>query len=109
MGRLPGVFTARKKDGTEYFRASFTFQGKHISLGSYSSEVEAANAYQEAQRICQNPQIDIEHYHASNTLAFEKWVTLINYRDNRMYCKTPIYILKNYCCSKSLDYLQIFY
>lgn len=96
MGRLPGVFTAKKKDGTEYFRSSFTFQGKHISLGSYSSEVEAANAYLEAQRICQNPEIDIEHYHASNTLAFEKWVTLINYRDNRMYCKTPIYILKNY-------------
>ena len=34
---LPGVFTARKKDGTLYYRASITHKKKHISLGSYKT------------------------------------------------------------------------
>ena len=33
-----GVYTATKKDGTLYYRSSITFQNKHISLGSFSSE-----------------------------------------------------------------------
>ena len=31
-----GVFRAGKKDGTVYYRASLTKNGKHISLGSFS-------------------------------------------------------------------------
>ena len=45
---LPGVFQAQKKDGTIYFRSSFTFKNKHISLGSYPNELQASRAYREA-------------------------------------------------------------
>ncbi len=48
---LPGVFSARKKDGSTYFRASLTFKGKHISLGSFDSEAEAHSAYICALRL----------------------------------------------------------
>ena len=41
---LPGVYQAVKKDGTIYYRSSITYQGKHISLGSYSTEEEAHRA-----------------------------------------------------------------
>ena len=30
-----GVYTAYKKDGTEFYRVSLTCQNKHISLGSF--------------------------------------------------------------------------
>ena len=45
--QYPGVYPAYKKDKTPYFRASLTFRGKHISLGSYASPQEAYQAYQE--------------------------------------------------------------
>lgn len=43
-----GVFQASKKDGSIYYRASFTFQNKHISLGSFPSQALAHIAYNEA-------------------------------------------------------------
>ena len=46
-----GVYTATKKDGTLYYRSSITFQNKHISLGSFSSEDLAATAYLEAENL----------------------------------------------------------
>ena len=48
---LKGVYTANKKDGTLYFRSSITYRKKHISLGSYESEIEANKAYLEAEKI----------------------------------------------------------
>ena len=47
----PGVFSASKKDGTIYFRSSFTYKNKHISLGSFSTEKDAHKAYLEATEI----------------------------------------------------------
>ena len=35
---LPGVYQAKKKDNTIYFRSSITYSGKHISLGSFDTE-----------------------------------------------------------------------
>ena len=49
-----GVYKATKKDGTLYYRASFTYKGKHISLGSYSSNEEAHQAYLDAKSIVEN-------------------------------------------------------
>ena len=46
-----GVYVAKKKDGTIYYCSSITFQNKHISLGSFSSEDEAAAAYLEAEKL----------------------------------------------------------
>ena len=40
--------------------------------------------------------ISIEQYGAEHYLSFFKWVSLINFRDNGIYCKTPIYIKKQF-------------
>ncbi|MCH5253043.1 MAG: hypothetical protein J1F22_08760 [Lachnospiraceae bacterium] len=92
---LPGVYTAKKKDGTIYYRSSITFSGKHISLGSFSSEETASEAYHQAYTLLHDPSLTLEMYsETSGVLSFQKWVVLINFRDNGIYIKTPIY-LKN--------------
>lgn len=96
MAQLLGVFTATKKNGDLYFRASITCKGKHISLGSFSTETQASAAYKEAERIYRFDQLSINDYDKTSALSFEKWVSLINFRDNQIYCKTPIYILSNF-------------
>lgn len=95
--RLPGVYPAKKKDGTLYFRASLTHQSKHISLGSYSSMESAHKAYLEARCILDSPEITVTDYSKKKRLLlFEKWVCLVNVRDNSIYFSTPIYIHKKY-------------
>lgn len=92
-----GVYEARKKDGTLYYRSSITFRNKHISLGSYKKEMEAHKAYLLADQLLHDSG---EHYSLSTYDAFsqifsyQKWVILMNFRDNGLYFKTPIY-LKN--------------
>ena len=46
-----GVYKTQKKDGTPSYRASFTYKGKHISLGSYSTSAMACGAYLEATEV----------------------------------------------------------
>lgn len=97
MNYLQGVYVAYKKDGTKYFRSSITFRNKHISLGSYQEEIFAHQAYLEASSILSDKDANILSYSLSNyTLTFEKWVILINFRDNHIYIKNPIYLHKNY-------------
>lgn len=86
-----GVYLAIKKDKTNYYRASITFNRKHISLGSYSSNNIAHSAYLEAKKILEDSSISIDSYDTSNILDFEKWVILVNFRDNGIYFGTPIY------------------
>lgn len=98
MTKLPeGVYKAEKKDGTIYYRSSITYSRKHISLGSFSSPIEAHDAYLEASSIIrpQNstiPLLEISDYKDTHILSFEKWVCLINFRDNHIYFSTPIFI-----------------
>ena len=94
MEKTQGVYTSQKKDGTTYYRSSFTYKNKHISLGSYSSEEEAGRAYKEALRLI-NSDAKIWDYNPDyHILLFSKWVSIINYRDNDIYIKTPIYLQK---------------
>ena len=88
---LPGVFKATKKDGTVYYRSSFTYQNKHISLGSFPTEWTAHTAYAEASNIMSSS-CSIQDYSDVFTISFEKYVILVNFRDNEMYFKTPIYL-----------------
>ena len=60
MALLPGVYTAKKKDGTLYYRASITYRNKHISLGSFPTEELAHEAYLEADRILKNPYLILD-------------------------------------------------
>lgn len=93
---LPGVYKNYRKDGTLYFRSSVTYRGKHISLGSYSSEQEASHAYTQADTLLHDASITLENYREEHILPFSKWVTLLNFRDNGIYIKTPIYLYKRY-------------
>lgn len=93
---LPGVFTASKKDGTIYYRASITHKKKHISLGSYSTNLLAYGAYLEGTALLTDPTLTISDHSCHRILPFTKWICLINYRDNQIYFANPIYIRKNY-------------
>lgn len=94
----PGVYSAKKKDGTIYFRSSFTYKNKHISLGSFATEKEAHKAYLEANDIMNSKKkILITDYNKkTRVINFEKWVVLINFKDNGMYFKNPIYLFPKY-------------
>lgn len=93
----PGVYKATKKDGSIYYRCNITYSNKHISLGSFPTESKCHNAYKEAWKILEDKSIDLLNYSKHvKLLPFEKIVTLINFRDNHIYIKTPIYLQKNY-------------
>lgn len=106
MGNIKGVFEATKKDGTKYYRASLTYLGKHISLGSFLVQTDAGKAVELAGTILNNPNITIDSfindYHdflASDTGSFislDKVISLINFRDNNIYIANPIYIYSKY-------------
>ncbi len=95
MNRLAGVCQAKKKDGSTYYRASVTYRGKHISLGSYPGAGEANRAYLAACTLLSEPPrcFSTENYAlCGNALPFDKWIVLTNFRDNGIYCHTPIYL-----------------
>ena len=93
----PGVFSAKKKDGSIYFRASFTFKGKHISLGSFSTEDDAAKAYKEALKLSTDSSLLAYDYNLSDyKLDYKKWITIVNFRDTGFYFKTPILLKEKY-------------
>lgn len=84
-----GVYTAYKKDGTVYYRSSITHKNKHISLGSFSSENEAAVTYNEACEILSrsdlhiiNTELHTTSYSPDMNIPFEKYIILVNFRDN---------------------------
>lgn len=93
---LPGVFCATKKDGSLYYRASLTYRSRHISLGSFDSESKAHEAYLDGCRILHDTCVTIHSYDGTSALAFSKWVSLLNFRDNGIYIATPIYIYKKF-------------
>ena len=96
-----GVYPAQKKDGTPYWRASVTHKGKHISLGSFDDETAAERAYREACVVLRGyadkalPEIS-DYREGTCAMPFSKWVALINFRDNGIWCRGPIYLRKGY-------------
>ena len=98
-----GVYNATKKDGSVYYRVSITYKNKHISIGSYDSEELASMAYITACDIISKPDIyyiDADLHTTSYELLkdypvpfpYAKFISLINFRDNGIYIKTPIYL-----------------
>ena len=92
----PGVFKAVKKNGQVYYRASFTYKNKHISLGSFDDANTAHRAYLTANLLVSSNQMGIDDYSKIQVIPFEKWVIIINFRDNNLYFSTPIYMRKKY-------------
>jgi hypothetical protein len=106
---LPGVYQATKKDGTVYYRAGITYQRKHISLGSFTTESEASKAYCDASRILsenipldeilaffRSPDAGGSNWQNMFAVPFDKCISLINFRDNHHYTGSPIYMRKNF-------------
>lgn len=95
MSQLPGISTAYKKDGTPYYRASVTYNRKHISLGSYPSATDGSAAYQEALLLLSDHR-SVSDYTEDSPLTFSKYVILANLKTNGIYFKTPIYLYPDY-------------
>ncbi|MBR6771432.1 MAG: hypothetical protein IKM28_09435 [Lachnospiraceae bacterium] len=93
--KLPGVYAARKKDNSLYYRASLTFRERHISLGSYNQAEQAHLAYQEGLKLV-NSLTALTEYSPQSPLSFLKWVILINFRDHGLYFSMPIYLKNKY-------------
>ena len=94
---LAGAYRAKKKDGSVYYRSSITFSNKHISLGSFETEELAHEVYKRADEILKDKSRSLEQLlYDERALNFEKIVSLINFRDNHIYIKTPIYLHANY-------------
>lgn len=114
--QLPkGVFVATKKDGSTYYRVSITYRTKHISLGSFDNLTDATTCFQSARTLLDGT-LGIENFTPDSMLSFDKWVILVNFRDNKMYFKTPIYLFKKYFiyylskeCPLKFDVDDLFY
>lgn len=92
-----GVYKTKHKDGTVCYRSSITFSGKHISLGSFDTEKKASDAYRQADRLLHTRTLTLEDYREKDAiLPFAKWVSILNFRDNGIYIKTPIYLKQKY-------------
>ena len=92
MERPAGVYHTQLTDGTESFRCSITIKGKHISLGSYDNADMAGKVYTEAGRIFDSS-LSIDDYSESDfVIPFAKFVILVNFRDNHIYFRTPVYL-----------------
>ena len=99
MGTLPGVYEAKKKDGSLYYRTSITYHSKHISIGSYNKEEAANAAYREARKLLDaNTLYSPDDYHPDDFphLSYQKWICLINFKNNGFYIKTPIYLYQKF-------------
>lgn len=93
---LPGVYLGKKKDNSIYYRASFHGKNRHISLGSFDSEKDAHQAYLEAKQLFYGTTPLENALTANHVLAFDKIVSIINFRDHKLYIKTPIYLQQGY-------------
>ena len=92
-----GIYESTKKNGQIYYRISITYKNKHISLGSSTSYILAQKRYALASLIVRNNRYRLEDYNKTDqSLGYEKWVLLHNFRDNGLYFKTPIYLYNHY-------------
>lgn len=97
MKKRRGVQIRFTKNGKPSFRSSFTFRRKHISLGSFDTEKEASLAYETALALINNQNLTVDDYEESeSSLAFDKWISILNFRDNGLYIRTPIYLKKSF-------------
>ena len=84
---LTGVYLATKKDKTVYYRSNITHKGRHISLGSFPTEVQAHQAYTAACELLSgtetimNEQKEILLKHARDGITLMTRVDLVEKKD----------------------------
>lgn len=91
-----GIYIAYDKNDNPYYRVAVTLNGHHVSLGNFKSESDSLKCYEEYIRIVSDNDISAEQYDKEMKLSFEKFILLINYRDNHVYFPKPIYLKKNF-------------
>lgn len=96
MKKQAGVYTATKKDGSTYYRVSLTYRRKHISLGSFEDEATAGKVYEEGRRVLEVPELSLDDYAGFSHLPYDKFIVLLNFRDNGLYVPNPIYLRRQY-------------
>lgn len=60
---MEGAYRSVRKDGSVYYRSSINYKSTHVSLGSYATEEEASQAYQEARSLYFDEEIGLENFH----------------------------------------------
>ena len=94
---LKGVYKRVDASGNDRYVASFTYKSKHISLGSFDNEKDANSAYNEAVSLVLGKIYQtVNDYDEGMKLDFEKWISIINFRDNGIYIRNPIYLRRKY-------------
>ena len=95
---LPGVYPAKRKDGTPYFRAGIHYKNKQISLGSYTEESLAHTAYSQADSLLHDSGISLEtDLRYSNVILLNSYHGVIRHVQNGMVrFKARIHINGNY-------------
>ena len=68
---LTGVYLATKKDKTVYYRSNITHKGRHISLGSFPTEVQAHQAYTAACELLSGTE-SMRHFTGPTSLPLKK-------------------------------------
>lgn len=93
-----GVSIATKKDGTVYYRAPVSITKINISVSeAMRMRPTAGNAYLEALAILGSlDQLPEDYIEQPTTLSFEKIIVLLNFRNNGIYFKNPIYLRNGY-------------
>lgn len=91
---VQGSYTAKRKDGSTYFRSSITYKNRHISLGSFDTDKEAGAAYLLAEKILTGQEVYLpeDYEKTGRKVSFDKWIMLINLKKTGIYCKNPIYM-----------------
>ncbi|PHV71238.1 hypothetical protein CS063_05980 [Sporanaerobium hydrogeniformans] len=84
------------QNGQTVYRLYFVHHAKKLYLGYYKTESDAQAALKEAQTIMQGnfSLLDYTPYY----IPFKKYISLCNFRDNKVYIKNPIYIYPRYFC-----------
>lgn len=97
---IQGTYKEIIKNGSALYRSSVTYKSRHISLGSYKTQAMASIAYNIAADILFNKKPHFYEVHDYSKefepLYFEKWVMLLNLKNNGIYARNPIYLEKSY-------------
>lgn len=96
MNKNTGVYKTTKKNGDIYYRTSITYKRKHISLGSYDDFDVASKVYTECKEIIADISIGPDDYSSNYSIPYNKFISIINLRDNGIYFPTPIYLRKQF-------------
>lgn len=91
-----GIYIAYDSKNKPYYRVAVTLNGHHVSLGNFTKEKDAVKCYEEYSYIMSDKSLGPFFHRDDMKLSFEKFISLINFRDNHIYISNPIYLKNNY-------------